>query len=133
MANLTSTLWQRYFEYYDPAISGTSLDWRHPYTDLRVLTFMLRTPPIPWGRRKRLIREAMQGILPVEVLTRDKAPLAADPRSKISWKMPHPSLWIDGTLLRFVDPANLPEPQSAAGPLAKLWAFHIWLRNHHRK
>ena len=70
---------QSYLEGYDPAISGTYLDRRHPFLDLRVLIFMLRTPPIPWARRKRLIREAMQGVLPEEVLTRDKAPLVADP------------------------------------------------------
>jgi asparagine synthase (glutamine-hydrolysing) len=136
IANFTSPFWQRYFEFYDPAISGTPLDWRHPYTDLRVLIFMLRTPPIPWARRKWLIREAMRGILPEEVLKRDKAPLAADPRSRVAWKMPPPPLWMDVTLCRFVDPTKLPDgsqPQSAAGPLAKLWALHVWLRDHHPK
>jgi asparagine synthase (glutamine-hydrolysing) len=136
MAAFTSPFWPRYFESFDPAFSGAPLDWRHPYTDLRVLTFMLRTPPIPWARRKRLIREAMRASLPVEVLKRVKTPLAADPRSRVAWRMPPPHLWIDVTLRRFVDPIKLPDgsaPRSVSDPLAKLWALHVWLRKHHCK
>ena len=88
IASFTSAIWQSYLEYHDPAISGTSPDCRHPFLDLRVLTFMLRTPPIPWARRKRLIREAMRGVLPEQVVTRDKAPLVADPRTKVERKTP---------------------------------------------
>ncbi|MGD9657152.1 MAG: asparagine synthase-related protein, partial [Methylocystis sp.] len=81
VASFASPIWQSYFEVFDPVLSGYSLDARHPYADLEVLTFMLRTPPIPWGRRKLLMRRAMTCILPDEVLMRDKAPLAGDPRT----------------------------------------------------
>jgi asparagine synthase (glutamine-hydrolysing) len=131
IASFTSAIWQSYFEHYDPAISGTSLDCRHPFLDLRVLTFMLRTPPIPWARRKRLIREAMRGVLPEGVLTRDKAPLVADPLAKVVRKTPLSPLSMDETLLRFVDPAKLADgshPQSAIDPLAKLRTLDIWLK-----
>jgi asparagine synthase (glutamine-hydrolysing) len=97
---------------------------------------MLRTPPIPWARRKRLIREAMRGVLPVEVLTRDKAPLVADPRTKVVQKTPLSPLSIDETLRRFVDSAKLPDGshlQSGIDPLAKLRALDIWLRGRQRK
>jgi asparagine synthase (glutamine-hydrolysing) len=136
MASFTSAIWQSYFECHDAAISGTSLDCRHPFLDLRVLTFMLRTPPIPWARRKRLIREAMRGVLPKEVLTRDKASLVADPLTKVVRKTPLAPLSIDETLRRFVDPSKLPDGsgiQSGIDPLAKLRALDMWLKDRQRK
>jgi asparagine synthase (glutamine-hydrolysing) len=135
IASFTSAIWQSYLESHDAAISGTYLDRRHPFLDLRVLTFMLRTPPIPWARRKRLIREAMRGVLPEEVLTRDKAPLIVDPSTKVVRKTPLPPLSIDETLGRFVDPAKLPDgshPELASDPLAKLRALDIWLKGRQR-
>lgn len=130
MASFTSPIWQTYFEYFDPVLSGSSLDVRHPYTDLEVLTFMLRTPPIPWGRRKRLIRDAMRGVLPEEVLARDKAPLTVDPRSKVERKEPFPPLSIDPALRRFIDPTKLPDAAAfGIEPLDKIRALDAWLRD----
>ena len=136
MASFTSAIWPPYFELHDPATTGTLLDWRHPYCDLRVLTFMLRTPPIPWARRKRLIREAMRGSLPEEVLARDKAPLVADPRARVvrTTKLPH--LSISTTLGRFVDSAKLPDQSdmgSGVDSLAKLRALDAWLKARQRE
>lgn len=136
IASFTSAIWQAYLEYHDAAISGTPLDCRHPFLDLRVLTFMLRTPPIPWARRKRLIREAMRGKLPEEVLSRDKAPLVTDPRAKAMRRTPPAPLSIDETLLRFVDPIKLPDGcqlQSGIDPLAKLRALDTWLKARQRR
>jgi asparagine synthase (glutamine-hydrolysing) len=47
--------------------------WRHPFLDLRVLGFMLAVPPVPWGWNKLLLRRAMAGRLPAELLARPKA------------------------------------------------------------
>jgi hypothetical protein len=132
IAAFRHVLWQSYLEAHDTAVSGTYLDCRHPFLDLRVLTFMLRTPPIPWGRRKWLIREAMRGVLPEEVLTRHKAPLVADPWTKVVRKTPLSPLSIDQTLHRFVNPAKLPAEshlQSGIDPLAKLRALDTWLKS----
>ena len=128
MASFASPIWQAYFEFFDPALSGSSLDARHPYADLEVLTFMLRTPPIPWGRRKRLMREAMKGVLPGDVLARDKAPLAADPRTKIARKSEPSPISIDSTLRKFIDPAKLPDKTVEAGALDKIYALDAWLK-----
>ena len=70
--------WPFMLETLDTEYASTAIDWRHPFLDLRVLEFMLATPPIPWGRRKRLIRRAMRGRLPQEILERDKTPLHHD-------------------------------------------------------
>lgn len=128
VASFASPIWQAYFELFDPVLSGSSLDARHPYADLEVLTFMLRTPPIPWGRRKRLIREAMKGVLPGDVLARDKAPLVADSRSKIERKSKPPPLSIDSTLRKFIDPAKLPDKTIEASALDKIYALDAWLK-----
>jgi asparagine synthase (glutamine-hydrolysing) len=46
-----------------------------PFLDLRVVDFMLALPPLPWFKRKYLIRRAMRDDLPKEVLERPKTPL----------------------------------------------------------
>jgi asparagine synthase (glutamine-hydrolysing) len=46
-----------------------------PFFDMRLVEYVLRTPPVPWRRDKRLLREAMRGRLPEEVRLRPKTPL----------------------------------------------------------
>ena len=72
LASFNSSIWPHFFEKFDAAVSGAPIEWRHPYLDLRVLTFLLSVPPFPWARRKLLIREAMKDALPREVLSRDR-------------------------------------------------------------
>jgi len=80
MASFSSPIWQSFLESFDLTGSATPpFDWRHPYLDLRVLGFLLSVPPIPWARRKVLLREAMRGQLPAEILARTKTPLAQSP------------------------------------------------------
>lgn len=74
--SLQITLWRHLFERFDPATTGAALEFRHPFVDLRMLRFFLAVPPLPWARRKLLIRRAMVGRLPAAVLERDKTPLA---------------------------------------------------------
>ncbi len=88
IASFTSAIWPSFLDGFDVAVSGVPIEWRHPYLDLRVLTFLLSVPPIPWARRKFLIRKAMKGVLPEEVLSRGKAPLADDPVVKMLQKYP---------------------------------------------
>ncbi|MGA2953030.1 MAG: asparagine synthase-related protein [Caulobacteraceae bacterium] len=74
--SLQTPLWSSLFEGLDPAVTGASLEFRHPYVDVRMLRFLLTVPPLPWARRKLLVRRAMRGRLPPAVLARDKTPLA---------------------------------------------------------
>jgi asparagine synthase (glutamine-hydrolysing) len=134
MALFGTSIWQSYLESHDSAVSGTPLDCRHPFLDLRVLTFMLHTPPIPWARRKRLIREAMRGVLPEEVLNRDKAPLVINPSARVTRRdTPSAPLLISETLCRFVDPAKLPDKSHiewSTDSLTAVRELDIWLRDH---
>jgi asparagine synthase (glutamine-hydrolysing) len=76
-AGLTSLFLARDLESYDSGARERPVETRHPLFDLRVVRFCLRLPAIPWCSRKRLIRSAMRGVLPEDVLRRSKTPLPA--------------------------------------------------------
>src|SRR5262249_48720748 len=76
---LDSTSWAPLFENYDAGTNGFPLEMRHPVMDLRLVEFLLGIPAVPWWENKEILRRAMPGKLPKEILTRPKPPLAADP------------------------------------------------------
>ena len=71
--------WPTVLETEDTGWNRVRLESRAPLFDLRMLTFLLRLPPVPWCMHKYLCRQAMQGLLPREILTRPKTPLLMDP------------------------------------------------------
>jgi asparagine synthase (glutamine-hydrolysing) len=71
--------WSRLFEAYDPGLTGFAVEARHPLLDVRVMEYLLRLPPVPWCVNKHIVRVAMRGRLPEEILSRPKSPLAGDP------------------------------------------------------
>jgi asparagine synthase (glutamine-hydrolysing) len=136
VASLTSPLWQHFLEQFDPSVSGIPLAWRHPYLDLRVLIFLLSVPPIPWARRKRLIREAMRGYLPKEVLSRDKAPLHGNPLAKMLQKHGLPQRSLDGPIRRYIDHAKVPRKlpdESIIRSLIRVYVLDSWLKTNARR
>ena len=134
IASFTSSRWQHFFEQFDTSVSGTPLAWRHPYLDLRVLTFLLSVPPIPWARRKRLVREAMRGCLPQEILSRDKATLRAIPVAIMLQKYGLPPLSRDGAILRYIDHRKLPKVlPDEVRPLLRVYVLDLWLKSKARR
>jgi asparagine synthase (glutamine-hydrolysing) len=83
-----------FFEPYDAGSTGCAIEYRHPLMDLRLIDYCLSLPPYPWCVRKRILREALRGVLPEEVRLRPKTPL-------VSWhclaplRRPNPSGWED--------------------------------------
>ena len=75
---LSDPQWPAYFEAADPGSSGRPIETRYPFFDLRVLAVSLGAPT-EWCLDKRLLRDAMAGILPSEVLERTKTPMAGNP------------------------------------------------------
>jgi asparagine synthase (glutamine-hydrolysing) len=128
MESFTSAIWPAYFEVWDPATSGSRLDYRHPYLDLELLDFMLRTPPIPWGRRKALVRRAMRGRLPDEILDRDKtaAPDTSSIRSSSERRVS--SLEIGDQLQRFIDPVKFAKADPKGDRFVKIEILDAWLK-----
>jgi asparagine synthase (glutamine-hydrolysing) len=130
IASFNSPIWPSFLEQFDPAISKTALDWRHPYLDLRVLTFLLSVPPIPWARRKRLLRDAMRGILPDELIRRDKTPLVDRPVAVAMRKYPLPQLNRNGPIWRYLDANKMRDFESGkinSDQLLKIHVLDNWL------
>ena len=103
-ASFGTPLWQSLFESMDPSHTEAPMEFRHPFVDLRLLRYMLAVPPMPWCRRKHLIREAMREILPDEVLDRDKSPLQSDPVFQAARRFGIPPLIPTRELLKYVNP-----------------------------
>jgi asparagine synthase (glutamine-hydrolysing) len=77
--------WQFLFEMYDPEVTGLPLEVRHPYSDIRMIRYLLAVPVIPWCRNKFLMREALRPLLPEEVVKRPKEGLCGFPNYE-RWK-----------------------------------------------
>ncbi len=135
--NLNHVLWTNYFELYDAGNLARPVENRHPFFDIRLVNFLLSLPTLPWCIGKQILREAMAGLLPPEVLKRPKTALAGDPVMELL-KRPQ-SAWIDALqpapeLLRYVTLSQIPplagKPDLAADPWANLRALTLnhWLR-----
>jgi asparagine synthase (glutamine-hydrolysing) len=72
-----------YFEYCDPGLTRVPVEYRHPLMDLRLHEYCLSLPPLPWCVKKRIVREAMRGVLPEPVRRRAKTPLAGSPEMEL--------------------------------------------------
>lgn len=130
IGSFTSPIWQCHFDVH--AFEGTlgGFEWRYPYLDLRVLEFMLSVPPIPWGWNKRLIRGAMRGRLPAEVLARRKTPLDCYPEVATIREVGLPVLPEGHRLARYIDPQFLPDLGASDPDLAMSLNAHAldhWL------
>jgi asparagine synthase (glutamine-hydrolysing) len=124
-------LWDRLFAQSDADVTGAAAEIRHPFVDLRLLSFMLAVPVVPWCDQKYLLRCAMRGVLPVSVLRRPKSPLAGTPqwegtlRSRPSPLRPVPEL--EKYVIRTPDLANQDMMNFWIGLRPR--ALNYWLRN----
>jgi asparagine synthase (glutamine-hydrolysing) len=71
--------WAGVLETEDAGWNRVRLETRAPLLDLRMVTFLLRLPPVPWCVNKELCRKAMRGALPSAVVERPKTSLRKDP------------------------------------------------------
>ena len=109
---LRGPFWPHVFERYDPGFTLCPLVFRHPFFDVRLLTYLLAIPPIPWFLNKRILRDAMRGTTPESVRQRPKAPLSAEPVCALL-RQPR-ARWINHfdaapELLEYVDVERIPK------------------------
>ena len=134
---LVDPSWPNVFEAYDTGLTGIPLEARHPFFDLRVVSFLLALPALPWCSDKELLREAARGILPDAVRLRRKSPLLADP--VIALLQQKESAWVDSfvpvpELSRYVVRERVPgvvgerDPWNAWIHLRPL-SLNFWLRS----
>ena len=77
-ASLNDGYWGEVLEAEDAGWNRVRLETRAPLLDLRVLTFLLRLPPVPWCVDKEICRKTMKSALPRAVVERPKTPLQKD-------------------------------------------------------
>jgi asparagine synthase (glutamine-hydrolysing) len=123
-AGLSSDSRATLLETEDAAWTGVPVETRTPLLDLRLLRFLLRVPPVPWCMDKELLRQAMRGMLPEEIRSRPKTPLAVDPLDTFvqnkRWS-PLPLLEPPAELRAYVDWQRLDETlKTATG--STLWS-----------
>jgi len=135
-SSLTGPFWPSVYETEDAGWTGVPVEARAPLLDQRLVRFLLRLPPVPWCMDKRLLREAMAGILPDSVRLRRKTPLRGDPlllhAQKNGWEptLPEPS---PRELCRFVH-CEAFTATSLSTPGSSLWsdirplALDMWLK-----
>ncbi|MDP2331897.1 MAG: asparagine synthase-related protein [Reyranella sp.] len=130
VASFNDPIWSAVFADLDHEETLAPLVWRHPFLDLRVLEFMLSMPPVPWAREKLLLRQAMRGRLPDQVLDRRKSPLPASPMAQPIRTHGLPALSASHRLDAYVDVGALPAGIPAEGDLDRIVAVHAldyWL------
>jgi asparagine synthase (glutamine-hydrolysing) len=107
-----SPAWSNVFLWSDPAFSRLPLRFRHPFFDLRLVSFVQSIPPLPWLFDKRILRDALRGILPDKVVDRPKKLLARSPAQAARQQRGDENVWASfvrnhQSLERFVDKAKL--------------------------
>jgi hypothetical protein len=73
----------------------------------------------------------MKGILPDEILRRDKAPLAGDPQVIMLKKHGLPPLSRNSLISRYVDQSKIPDALTGEGamyPLVNVYILDHWLK-----
>ena len=127
------SLWQSIFEGYDPASTRAPLEVRHPFLDVRLLSYLLAVPTVPWCRSKYLLRRAMREMLPEPVLRRPKAPLINDPWTERMLECGLPPLIPAPLLNQYVDVNRA--SQAPVRDRNRFWvdfrtrSLNYWLRN----
>ena len=134
---LVDPIWPALFEGYDCAVTGVPLEVRHPFFDLRLVSFLLALPALPWCSDKELLREAARDVLPDAVRLRRKSPLRADPLIALL-ERPE-SAWVDSfeavpELERYVERRLIPRVFREKDPW-RAWihlrplSLNFWLRS----
>ncbi len=130
IASFNDPIWSALFGDFDVEETLAPLVWRHPFLDLRVLEFMLSVPPVPWAREKLLLRQAMRGRLPDQVLERRKSPLSASTLAQPIRTHGLPALSGSGRLDGYIDVGVLSAGLPVEGDLDRIVAVHAldhWL------
>jgi asparagine synthase (glutamine-hydrolysing) len=136
-ASLTLPHWSRMFELENPGITHQLVEVRHPYIDLRMVEFLLALPPFPWFFEKKILREAMVGVLPEKVRTRPKTPLAENPVTTMLGQSE--AKWVDrmewsAEAARYVNIAMLKTPAAERelrepGANIRPHCLNLWLQS----
>jgi asparagine synthase (glutamine-hydrolysing) len=129
--------WQPFLESLDAGVHGVPIDVRLPYLDRRLIELALALPPMPWLQHKRVLREAVRGIVPDVVRCAPKQGMAGLYEARLAqWWSREPAPFAPGeALARFVDVRALPRIDPASSGNEQLTHLRMrlldrWLRRH---
>lgn len=124
-------LWQTLFEFLDASTTRASFEVRHPFLDLELLRFLLAVPALPWCRSKYLLRRAMRGALPLEVLRRRKTGRPNVATSKHLSELCSAPFQAAPAVREYLDPGRLPKtvPPAFAESGIRARILNHWLQN----
>ena len=136
-AVLANPVIQWFFETYDPGTTGMPVELRCPLLDVRLLSYALTLPPLPWCVDKIMLRELAKGRLPDLIRRRGKTPLADLP--ELAMVRRSGSRWLDAfepcdQLAAYVRRAAVP-PVSIETDPERLWmnlrpvSLNFWLQD----
>ncbi|HKO96942.1 MAG TPA: asparagine synthase-related protein [Pyrinomonadaceae bacterium] len=77
--SMTHPMWPQLFEDYDPDTTGAVVEFRYPFFDKRVVSFLLNIPSLPWCFDKALLRISTKPDLPETIRKRSKTLIVRDP------------------------------------------------------
>ncbi|MGA9756348.1 MAG: asparagine synthase-related protein [Desulfobaccales bacterium] len=120
---------------YDAGVMGGPLEFRHPLLDVRLLTYALSLPPLPWCVDKIMLRELAKERLPDLIRRRPKTPMVDHPELALV-RRPD-SRWLDNFepcdgLAAYVRRAAVPPATTETDP-GRLWinlrplSLNYWL------
>ena len=131
VASFTSPIWQSHFADFDFDEALGPVVWRHPYLDTRVLDYLLSVPPIPWAWKKQLVREAMRGRMPDELLKREKTSMPQEDIGAVLSRLRcMPEFMANGQLGKYVDVSQISThsvPEFMPWPALSVFALDHWL------
>src|SRR5262249_16871415 len=125
LEHLASPVWASVFDGYDASWTGSPLEVRHPLMDVRLVTFLVGLPGVPWCVRKELVRRALRPLVPPEVHQRPKTVLVEDPVKVKLHQQGIPrgkNLAWEPEIARFIEPTLMtPVPRTASVDETSCW------------
>jgi hypothetical protein len=102
--------WQPFLESLDAGVSGVAIDVRLPFLDRRLIELVVALPPIPWLQQKRVLREAVRGLVPDVARCAPKRGLPGLYEARLAqWWTREPAEFVPSDAFRrFVDVRALP-------------------------
>ena len=134
---LDATHWQPFLESLDAGVHGVPIDVRLPFLDRRLIALVLGLPPIPWMQHKRVLREAVKGLVPDLARCAPKQGLSGVYEARLAqWRARDPAPFTPGeAFARFVDVSAMPpdDPTSTVNEQLvhlRMRLLDRWLRAH---
>jgi asparagine synthase (glutamine-hydrolysing) len=125
--------WSQVFESGDAGVLGVPIEYRYPFADVRLVSYLLAIPVVPWCTDKTLIRMALEDAVPDAIRQRQKTPVPRDQVELVLGQAADPS--IDGfrpvdSFAKYVKRSAVPPNTGAATSGDAHLNLRPWNLNH---